>query len=93
MSRGRHVITAHDIETAAYTGTMELTYDPAVSIVTPLARARANDLGVALRDASSTEPQLRYVDAALQESEIVKQLRPELVSEVIRRVQRRLDQR
>lgn len=94
----RRVITAQDVESAAYAGQKELAYDEQTSIVTPLAASRANDLGVALRarkaGAAVPSPERQPPDAAAAagDGEALKSLRPELAAEVLRRVQRRLDE-
>ncbi len=94
----RRIITTHDVESAAYAGATELAYDQQTSIVTPLARERANDLNLALRpsgaprhrhDATRSKPGA----SAAPKSDVVGELRPELAAEVLRRVQRRLEQK
>ena len=103
----RRVITARDIEDAAFSGQTEFAYDKRTAIVTPLAEARARDLGVALsvrggaagprpaapirRAASGRQP--ADLEQAVRDSETVQKLRPELAGEVLRRVQSRLEQR
>ena len=92
----RRVITAQEVEAAAYSGAADFTYDSQSSIVTPLARARANDLGLALRPSGasrSQRPPLRGSEAKpTTGAKPLDDLRPELASEVLRRVQYRLDQ-
>jgi hypothetical protein len=93
----RHVVTAADVEAAAYAGETELTYDSSEAIITPLARERANDLTVRLR-AVSSGAQARKRGAKRDPGdgspaqELLKDMRPELAAEVLRRVQQRLDQ-
>jgi hypothetical protein len=86
----RRVITARDVEAAAYAGDGELAYEAESSVVTPLARERANDLDVTLRPSGAKRPASRPGHGA--ESRILDELRPELAAEVLRRVQRRLEQ-
>lgn len=103
----RRVITARDIEDAAFSGQTELAYDNRTAIVTPLAAARAHDLGVSLRAGAGTagplpvgrsqraasRPEPAELEQAVRDSETVQKLRPELAAEVLRRVQYRLEQR
>lgn len=103
----RRVITARDVEDAAFSGQTELPYDTRTAIVTPLARARAHDLGVSLSaraGAGGPRPAVPSrraaggresadLEQAVRDSETVQKLRPELAAEVLRRVQQRLEQR
>jgi hypothetical protein len=100
----RRVITAQEVEAKAHSGGGEIEFDPETTIVTPLARERANDLGVALRPHGSVEaPQHRGSPARAGAATAgsansskagsatdAEELSPTIVAEVIRRVQQRL---
>jgi hypothetical protein len=89
----RNVISAREVEDAARSQSRQIRYDPRSVVVTPLARERANDLGVALLAASSSADtaaptRVQHHDAGASPGD--GQPDAVLVSEVIRRVRRRL---
>ena len=94
--RNRRVVTAREVEDAAYGGVTEISLDPQGTLVTPLARERANDLGVTLkRTAAPSRADERAgrtgPDAGgAGEGEVENEVDSAVVAEALRRVRHRL---